>query len=148
MNRQKLQQLRWMACLILVAVLSTGCGGGQQAEPTDTGVGMPNPAASYCVKLGYEYDLEKGDCVFPDGTRCNSGAFYRGKCGQEKTYCEQQGFRIENRVEEVGTTTYEYAICVFDDNSECLEDEYLAGECKPSRCEKWLFAEGGCVEKK
>ena len=144
MNCQKLLQLRWIACLIVVTVLAAGCNRGR-VEPTEPGVGMPDPAASYCVKLGYEY--ENGDCVFHDGTRCNAWAFYRGKCGQEKTHCERQGFRIENRVEEVGSATYDYAVCVFADNSECLEEAYLAGECKPSECEKWLFSEGGCVAK-
>ncbi len=145
MRYRKLLQLRWIACLVLIAVLSAGCKGGQ-AKPTKAGAGMPDPAASYCVKLGYKY--ENGDCVFPDGTRCNAWAFYRGKCGQEKTYCEQQGFRIENRVEKVGNTTYEYAVCVFADGSECLEERYLAGECAPSQCEQWSFAKGGCVAKK
>lgn len=145
MNRQKLLQLLWIACLILIVVLSGGCQ-KKQVKPTEPTIGMPDPAASYCGKLGYKY--EKGDCVFPDGTRCNAWAFYRGKCGQEKTYCEQQGFKIENRVEKVGDTTYDYAVCVFDDGSECLEGAYLAGECKPSQCEKWLFAKGGCVAKK
>lgn len=112
-------------------------------EPTESGAGMPNPSASYCAELGYEN--ENGDCVFHDGTKCNSWAFYRGACGQEKTYCEQQGFKIENRVEEVGSATYEYAVCVFADGSECLEEEYLAGECNPSDCEKWLLSRGGCV---
>ena len=136
----------WITCLILVAVLAAGCN-REQAEPTEAGAGMPDPAAGYCVKLGYEYDLKSGDCVFPDGTRCNSWAFYQGKCGQDKTYCEQQGFRIENRVEKVGSATYEYAVCIFDDNSECLEEEYLTGECKPSQCEKWSFSVGGCLRR-
>ena len=144
MNPNKLSQLQWIVYLILVAVLSAGCSGGQ-VEPTESGADMPNPSASYCAELGYEN--ENGDCVFHDGTKCNSWAFYRGTCGQEKTYCEQQGFKIENRVEEVGSATYEYAVCVFADGSECLEEEYLAGECNPSDCEKWLLSEDGCVAK-
>jgi len=146
MKRHSLLQLRWIiACLILIAVLSVGCKRGQ-AKPAGAGVGMPDPAASYCTKLGYKVEGE--NCMFPDGTKCNVWAFYRGKCGQKKTYCEQQGYKIENRVEKAGSTTYEYAVCVFDDNSECLEEKYLAGECKPSQCEKWSMAEGGCVTKK
>jgi len=132
-----------MVCLILVAVLSAGCGGGQ-VEPTDSGIGMPDPSAAYCEELGYK--VENGDCAFPDGTKCNTWAFYRGTCGQDKTYCEQQGFSIENRVEELDTWTAEYAVCVFSDGSECLEEKYLAGECSPSECNKWLEAEGGCVK--
>jgi putative hemolysin len=145
MKRRDLLRRQWVVYLILIAVFSAGCSQGQ-VEPVDSGVGVPNPSANYCDKLGYEY--ENGECVFQDGTKCDSWAFYRGTCGQEKTYCEQQGFRIENRVEEVGSATYAYAVCVFSDGSECLEEEYLAGECSPSECEEWLLSKDGCVANK
>jgi len=110
------------------------------------------PADAYCMELGYECEVRTGEgggeigvCIFPDGTECEAWSFFRGNCGQEKTYCEQQGFRIENRMDDMGTWTAEYAVCVFSDGSECLEQDYLAGECGPSDCEKWLMSEGGCV---
>ena len=148
MNHKKWSQLRsshlqWsIYLLILVALLAAGCSGGK-AKPTESSVEQPNPAASYCTALGY--DIENGDCVFPDGAKCDAWDFYRGTCAQEKTYCEQQGFKIENRVEKAGSATYEYAVCGFDDGSECLEEAYQAGKCNPSECTKWLISKDGCV---
>ena len=98
-----------------------------------------------CAVLGVLCGGGIGVCAFPDRTECEAWSFFRGNCGQEKTYCEQQGFRIENRMDDMGTWTAEYAVCVFSDGSECLEQDYLAGECGPSDCEKWLMSEGGCV---
>ncbi|MHC4912067.1 MAG: DUF333 domain-containing protein, partial [Planctomycetota bacterium] len=45
------------------------------------GGAIPNPAAVYCIDSGYEY--EGGDCVFPDGSRCDAWHYY---CG-----CEPDG---------------------------------------------------------
>jgi hypothetical protein len=42
---------------------------------------IPDPAAVYCTESGYEY--ENGDCVFPDGNRCDAWHYY---CG-----CEPNG---------------------------------------------------------
>ncbi len=99
--------------------------------------GIADPSCVYCSALGYE--CQDGDCVFPDGTSCPTWDFYRGKCGQNFTYCEQQGYKIENRVEDMGTWTAEYAVCVFDDCSECDEQKYFDGECQPSNCSKWTM---------
>jgi putative hemolysin len=107
------------------------------------------PAHAYCMELGYKCEVRTGEnggvCIFPDGTECEAWSFFRGNCGQEKTYCEQQGFTIENRIDDMGTWTAEYAVCVFSDGSECLEQDYLAGECSPSDCAKWWMSEGGCI---
>ena len=123
--------------------------------PTDTPVPPPTPnsppkltpkpcsesqpAHAYCMELGYKCKVrtredggETGVCIFPDGTECEAWSFFRGNCAQEKTCCGQQGFRIENRIDDMGTWTAEYAVCVFPDGSECLEQDYLAGECSPS----------------
>ncbi|NIM47594.1 MAG: DUF333 domain-containing protein, partial [Candidatus Aenigmarchaeota archaeon] len=49
---------------------------------------IPNPAAVYCMELGYEYKTiktdigKKGVCVFPDSMECEAWDFYRGDCGQ------------------------------------------------------------------
>ena len=47
---------------------------------------IPNPAAEFCVKCGYRYEIrtdpqgnQYGVCVFPDGSECEEWAFYR-KC--------------------------------------------------------------------
>ncbi len=55
---------------------------------------LANPAAIFCEEQGYELDLETGDCIFPDGNRCNQWKFYRGECGenyQEDIPCKKAG---------------------------------------------------------
>jgi len=122
------------------------------ATPAPEACSEDQPAHAYCVELGYKCEVRMGEeggeigvCIFPDGTECEAWAFFRGSCGQEKTYCEQQGFRIENRIDDMDTWMAEYAVCVFPDGSECLEQDHLAGECGPSDCAKWLMSEGGCI---
>ncbi len=131
-----IQKIVFLALAILVAPALAEDEGG------DDSVGIADPSCVYCSDLGY--NCEDGNCVFPDGSSCPTWDFYRGKCGQNFTYCEKQGYKIENRVEDMGTWTAEYAICVFDDCSECEEQKYFDGECEPSNCSRWTEKEG-CV---
>jgi putative hemolysin len=113
-------------------------------------MGVANPASVYCDAQGYDLEIrtnpetggQVGYCVFPDGSACEEWDFYRGECGQNFTYCERQGYRIENRIEDMGTFTVEYAACVFDDCSECSEQSYFDGKCGPSNCSSWTLASG------
>lgn len=92
-------------------------------------VDMANPAAVYCEGLGYSYeprDTAAGmdaDCIFPDESRCGQWDFLSGRCGQEFTYCHQQG----GMMLEPGTNI---GICVFDDNSTCDEYSFFQDECQ------------------
>jgi putative hemolysin len=62
--------------------------------------GSGNPATIYCTELGYEWSVETGElgdygvCTFPDDTVCEEWDFWRGECGQDWTYCEQQGGQV------------------------------------------------------
>jgi len=54
---------------------------------------IPNPAAEFCVKCGYRYEIrtdpqggQYGVCVFPDGSECDEWAYYR-KCNAPQN-CE------------------------------------------------------------
>ncbi len=105
---------------------------------------LPNPASGYCKNLGYK--IEGSICIFPDNTTCEEWSFYRGKCGQKFSFCGQQGFEVESRLDNMGTWTAEYAVCVFNDSSECLEQDYLEGKCGRSECKKWEMSEGGCIK--
>lgn len=65
-------------------------------------IGMPNPSAVYCVKLGYKYKIvkdaegnQRGICCFPDGTEGDAWAFYRGKSSQEWSYCKRNGYDLK-----------------------------------------------------
>jgi len=121
--------------LVLVLVL-TACS-SLQAEPTQANeadaqaVGLANPADVYCQGLGYSTEMvernggQDSDCVFPDGTRCAAWDLLAGRCGQEFSYCQQQGGTLEASVDSnIGT-------CNFTDGSSCSEIEYYAGDCKP-----------------
>lgn len=127
------------------------------ASPTPFGGGLPNPASEYCADLNYT--LEGSDCVFPPSncgpeggncinatvTRCEQWAFFRGRCGKEFSFCAKSGFTLENRTSDMGGWTTEYAVCVFNDSSECLEQAYLAGTCRQGQCLRWDQTVGGCV---
>ncbi len=81
--------------LVVLAVLVSGISILKQIYDIETtkndgsNLGMANPAAVYCVQMGYEYRIENtpkgqmGVCVFPDRTECEEWAFFRGECGQK-----------------------------------------------------------------
>ena len=80
-------------------------------------VGYPNPSAVYCTDLGYKYETieskdggQHGVCIFPDDNKCDAWDFYRGKCGQEYSYCKKNGYNIKNLGENEGW--FEGAICI------------------------------------
>lgn len=63
-------------------------------------IGLQNPAAEYCAKMGYEYRTvkteagERGICVLPNGDEVNAWAFYRGDCATEFSYCAKMGWPV------------------------------------------------------
>jgi len=63
-------------------------------------------------------------CVFPDGSECEEEEFRSGRCGQEYSYCVQQGYTLEPSVN--GAT------CVFSDGSSCPEFKFFSGSCGPA----------------
>ena len=108
------------------------------------GIGMSNPAASYCVDLGYI--SEDGSCVFGDGTSCNEWDFMRGICGQDKSYCSKEGGTLTTRTEDMDGWSSEYGVCQFDDGTVCAEQQFFSGECKAGECKEWKESDGGCVK--
>ena len=63
---------------------------------------IPNPAAVYCRELGYNYEIKTdrmgnqyGLCVIPDGPKLNAWDFFKGKVGQNYSYCAKQNYEIE-----------------------------------------------------
>lgn len=77
------------------------CGQSQPdtvSEPeSQSAMGLPNPASVYCQGLGYREetrtneDGQFGVCLFPDGSECDTWDFLSGRCGQQHSYCVQQG---------------------------------------------------------
>ena len=135
----------WMFFIMIVGSFLYGCGGGGDSGNA-TGLALSNPAAAYCSDLGYTYNSTSDRCVFNDRSYCDAWAFYRGTCGQSKTYCEQNGGLIKSITETVGTATYQYAVCQFNDGTECNEQDYADGKCTPGKCDTWRMSQGGCVK--
>jgi putative hemolysin len=81
-------------------------------------VSIANPATTYCAMLGYQSGTQEtaegqaGTCIMPDDTVCDAWQFLRGTCGQEFSWCAQNGYQIQNVVESDGSSTQEYAVCV------------------------------------
>lgn len=95
-------------------------------EPTP---GVVNPAAAYCLELGYQAKDEV--CILPDASVCDQWAFFRGECGQAFSHCEKQGGTISNEVRSQGTSTTSEAICTLPDGTECSEQDFArTGTCK------------------
>ena len=159
--------------VIFGAGIMMGGGGGQPTptpEPSATPTAEPetptpaptptaalaNPAAKYCADLGYELDGET--CLFPppncpagqncvgmNRSSCEIWAFYYGECGRFFSYCELHGGRLQTRTENMSTWTAKYAVCTFNDSSECLEQAYANGSCAKGQCRQWNESVGGCV---
>ena len=112
---------------------------------TPVNVGVPNPAAVFCEKNGGKLDLTTGMCTFTNGTKCEEWAFFRGECGNSQSLCEKDGGKLVNRIENTSAGWQaSYAVCVFDDESECLNDKYLDKTCLKSACLNYTISKG-CV---
>ena len=108
---------------------------------TEEGVGMANPAATYCTNQGYRYS--DGRCVFPDGSSCDAWDFYRGDCSYSpepvkpigmpnpaSAYCKALGYTSVIRTDP--RTGGEVGYCLFPDGSSCEEWAFYRGSCQYS----------------
>lgn len=118
--------------LLLAAIWLAACASGQgKQEDVKPGVGLANPASVYCQELGFKEETREnelgqhGVCIFPDGSECDSWDFLAGRCGQENSYCVQEGFELK-ALEESNIAT-----CLYPDGSTCDEFSYFQGDCKP-----------------
>jgi putative hemolysin len=120
--------------ILVIMLFSSACSlisanSTDSTESDENIVGMANPSAVYCEGLGYpQENVERNggmdvDCIFPNGSRCGAWDLLSGRCGQEFTYCEIQGGKIEEGAN-IGT-------CRFFDGSSCGEYQYFLGECEP-----------------
>jgi putative hemolysin len=50
-------------------------------------------------------------CSFPDGSTCEEWDFLTGKCGNEYSYCERNGYGIKTVSQGEDAFTNEYAVC-------------------------------------
>ncbi len=123
---------RQIAIVLALMLMLTACGTMAPDEDTSQAgdIGLANPAAVYCEGLGYEMETvetpagQDAVCIFPDGSQCGQWDFLAGRCGQEFSYCEQQGYDLIETDGNVGT-------CMFTDGSYCVEIEFFEGTCGP-----------------
>ena len=100
-------------------------------EPTPETFDSPQPGVPVptAMPVAPDYFLEIM-CVFPDGNECDDEEFVSGRCGQEYSYCVQQGYNLEpGSTLEPGMNS---ATCVFPDGSSCPEFEFFNGDCGPN----------------
>ncbi|MEZ0395979.1 MAG: C1 family peptidase [Anaerolineales bacterium] len=94
---------------------------------------ISDPAAVYCRDLGYESRILEnedgsaiGACEMPDGTLCEEWDFLAGRCGQEFSYCAQQGYGIRTVSGGEGGFGEEYAVCVDEEGHDVGSVEELS----------------------
>jgi len=132
MTRQSLIWITLVLGLMLYACAKTDSQAVDETESGNT-AGIANPASVYCEGLGYELEMRTTDvgtsgiCIFPDGSECDEWDFLSGRCGQEFSYCQTQGYKL---ISEEGSNI---GICVFSDGSSCMELDYFEGRCEPGR---------------
>ncbi len=87
--------------------------------------GVPNPAAVYCKQMGFDSEVVTGldgaqhsICVFPDGHSCDAWEFLQGLCGEEHSYCAQQGFDLIVKDDGKDPFSNPYAVCVNPETGE------------------------------
>ena len=79
---------------------------------------LPNPAAVYCERLGFEYKKvqtpagAKGMVVVKPGVEFDAWDFFKGKVGNEYSFGALYGYDTECVCTNIGTYMAEYAVCV------------------------------------
>jgi len=79
-----LKALAWLGSLAALTLATTACLAGPAAA---AGVGLPNPAAVFCVEKGGQYQIEssatgaRSVCRFPDGRIVDAWEFFRQNQG-------------------------------------------------------------------
>ncbi len=138
--------------LMLISLLLSAACSPAQTSPTPQ-AGMPNPASVHCEQNGGKLDLRQdaaggvvGVCVFPDGSKCEEWAYYRGECkpgnsqvspiptpspesnlsNPASAYCEQQGNKLQIITADDGS---QKGVCIFPNGKTCDEWAYFRGEC-------------------
>jgi len=117
--------------LYLAACLS-GCTSMEDKSGAEVpALDLANPASVYCQGLGYVETARENElgqysvCVFPDGSECDSWDFLAGRCGQEFSYCQQQGFELQSEEDR------NISACIFPNGASCSELLFFQGKCSP-----------------
>lgn len=127
--------MKYISFIFVLFMFFTACLSGctplqDESEPQGPALEMANPASVYCQGLGFVEETREdelgqyGVCIFPDGSECDTWDFLAGRCGQDFSYCEQQGFELQSEEDQ------NIATCFFKDGSSCSEFLYFQGECR------------------
>ena len=79
---------------------------------------LPNPAAVYCERLGYEYRIvetpqgQKGMVIVEPGVEFDAWDFFKGKVGSKYSYGALYGYDTQCVREDKGAYVVEYAVCI------------------------------------
>lgn len=114
-------------------------------QTEDDSLNLTVPHLNYCKGLGYNIDVED-NCIFENGESCQAWEFLKGKCYKELSFCQKNGYKLETKSDKIESGVFEYAICVFDDKTECEEYQYFIGKCSPGQCKKYELSKGGCIQ--
>lgn len=76
------------ALTVIVLLVAVACAADSTTTPelSETPGTVPNVATEYCLEQGYQLTVTTdaegttAHCLFPDGSRCELWAFYRGEC--------------------------------------------------------------------
>jgi len=109
---------------------------------------FPNPAAVYCEKMGYRYQIDydsngnqRGICILPDSSKVDAWDFYRGKVKKEYSYCERKGYSMKTKVIQENGFTIECPYCVNDrGNNNRNFEEIPMGELMESNGEPLIIS--------
>ncbi len=93
--------------------------------------GTADPAAIYCNQMGYNYKIvedngQRGVCIMPNKEECDEWDFYKGKCGEEYSYCTVNGYELRTEDDGKDPFSVEYAVC-YDDGEKIGSVTELAG---------------------
>jgi len=119
-----------LVSIILLGAFLVGCAPDAEHQENSP-AGLANPASVYCQGLGFSEETREnelgqhGICIFPNGSECDTWDFLAGRCGQEHSYCVDQGYELQANEDS------NIAACIFDDGSTCSELSYFEGDCKP-----------------
>ena len=105
-----------------------------------------NPAAQYCVSLGYDYKIvkdstgaEHGICIFPDSTTADEWSFYRGETKTEYSYCSRKGMDIVSLTDSSDGFLTKCAYCISNNGRNriavrdmMIQDGLIDEESEPS----------------
>ena len=148
-------RIRLLISVVLICLMLCAACSPTQTSPTPQAK-MPNPASVHGEQNGGQLGLRQdasggitGVCVFPDGSKCEEWAYFRGerKPGNSpvspiptpspesklpnpaSVFCEQHGNQLAIVTANNGSQN---GVCIFPDGSTCDEWAYFRGECRPA----------------